>query len=73
MLLQNFKQLIVEHSLPAGVGSVQNSSPNNSITSIYGVPGDEGLGLLAVLFYYRAAHEKNNFLSAHPQNKIWID
>lgn len=40
---------------------------------IYGVPGDEGPGLPAVLFYYGAAHEKNNFLSAHPQNKISID
>lgn len=73
MLLPNFKWITVEHSLPAGVGSIQNSSSNNSITSIYRVPGDEGPGLLAVLFYYRAAHEKNNFLSAHPQNKISID
>lgn len=74
MLLLNFKWVTVEPSLPAGVGSIHNSSSNNSITSIYGVPSDEGPGLLAVLFYYRAAHEKkNNFLSTHPQNKISID
>lgn len=66
-------QVTVAHSLPAGIGSIQNSSSNNSITLIYGVPSDEGPGLLAVLFYYSAAHEKNSFLSAHPQNKISID
>lgn len=73
MLLQNVKWVTVEHRLPGGVGSIQNVSSNNSITSIYGLAGDEGPGLLAELFYYRAAHEKNNFLSAHPQNKISID
>lgn len=73
MLFRNFKWVRVEHSLPAGVGSIQNSSSNNSIISIYGVPSDEEPGPQAVLFYYRAAHEKKNFLSAHPQNKISID
>lgn len=63
----------VVQSVPVGVGSIQDAFRNNSITSIYRVPCDEGPGLLAVLFYYRAAHEKNNFLSAHHQNGISID
>lgn len=63
----------VVQSVPVSVGSIQDAFRNNSITSVYRVPCDEGPGLLAVLFYYRAAHEKNNFLSAHHQNGISID
>lgn len=73
MLLLKSNWVTAESSVPDCARTLQNSSSNNSITSIYGVPGDEGPGLQAVLFYYRAAHEKNNFLSAHPQNKISID
>lgn len=64
---------LLQSTACVGVGSIQNSSSNNSITSIYRVLGDERPGLPDVLFNYRAAHEKNNFLSAYPQNKISID